>query len=110
MSDAALRLDKWLVHARFARHRSVAQALVAKRRVRLNGRLVDKPHSLVRLGDVLTLGLPHGVVVARVAALGERRGPAPEARALYERLDDGAAAEPSGEAEVRKKPLISSTR
>ena len=95
MSDAAtLRLDKWLVHARFARHRSLSQTLIAKRRVRLNERLVDKPHSLVRVGDVLTLGLPSGVVVARVKALGERRGPAPEARALYERLDD-AAAEPS---------------
>ena len=83
-----LRIDKWLFHARFVRHRELAAALVGRRRVRLNDRLVEKPHSLVRPGDVLTLTLPNEVVVARILALGERRGPATEARNLYERLED----------------------
>ena len=51
MSGApALRLDKWLWHARFIRNRNLAEALVAARRVRLNEQIVGKTHQLVRPG------------------------------------------------------------
>lgn len=87
MTDAAgLRLDKWLWHARFIRRRELAEALIASRRVRLNEQLVTKTHQLVRPGDVLTLIDPRHLRVLRVQALGERRGPASEARLLYEEL------------------------
>ena len=85
MTDA-LRLDKWLWQARFIRSREGAAQLVAARRVRLNRQLVAKTHQLVRPGDVITLAGPHGVRVLRVRALGSRRGPAPEARGLYDEL------------------------
>lgn len=85
-AEAGLRLDKWLWHARFIRHRDLAQDLVAARRVRLNEQLVTKTHQLVRPGDVITLAEPVRLRVLRVQALGERRGPASEARSLYEEL------------------------
>ena len=50
------------------------------RRVRLNDQIVAKTHQLVRPGDVITLTEPAQVRVLRVLALGERRGPASEAR------------------------------
>ncbi len=80
----ALRLDKWLWHARFVRRRELAAALVAERRVRLNGRPVAKAHQLVRPGDVLVLTERERIRVVRVKDLGLRRGAAADAAALYE--------------------------
>jgi ribosome-associated heat shock protein Hsp15 len=80
----ALRLDKWLWHARFVRRRELAAGLVAERRVRLNGQPVVKTHQLVRPGDVLVLIDGERIRVVRVKDLGARRGGAAEAAALYE--------------------------
>jgi ribosome-associated heat shock protein Hsp15 len=82
------RLDKWLFHARFYRTRPLAQAAAANGKVRLNGVRVDKPGHALRCGDVLTLGKGAEVMAVRVLALAERRGPAAEARNLYELTDD----------------------
>ena len=83
MSEPSLRLDKWLWHARFIKQRQLAIELVRRRRIRLNDQLVEKVHRAVRPGDVITRVVPAGVQVLEVVALGERRGPAPEAQALY---------------------------
>jgi ribosome-associated heat shock protein Hsp15 len=80
----AVRLDKWLWMTRFCKTRAIAQKLASKGRIRINGRVVDKPHALVRAADVLTLPLPAGVKVLKVLHLPERRGPASEAQASYE--------------------------
>ncbi|WP_209427566.1 RNA-binding S4 domain-containing protein [Pararhodobacter sp. SW119] len=85
-----IRLDKWLWHARFFKTRSLASGAVSQVRMRLNGQLVGKPAQPVRAGDVLTFTIGQRVVVARVLAAGTRRGPAPEARALYEDLSPPA--------------------
>ena len=82
-----LRLDKWLWHARFARTRSLAAKLVAEARFRINGNPTEKAHHAVRPGDVLTFALGPHIRVIKVLGLGLRRGPAPEARLLYEDLD-----------------------
>ena len=81
------RLDKWLFHARFYRTRPLAQAATESGRVRLNGVKVQKPGHALKTGDVLTLGKGAQVMVVRVLALAEKRGPAKEAEALYEVLD-----------------------
>lgn len=86
MSRDGLRLDKWLWHARFIRHRELAAELVAGRRIRLNEQVVTKTHQLVRPGDTITLADPVRLRVLRVQALGERRGPAAEAQKLYEEV------------------------
>ena len=85
---AGLRLDKWLWQARFVKSRILAAEITTRRKVRVNRTLVTKPHYRVRPGDVLTLAHDRTVRVVRVVALGSRRGPASEARTLYEDLDD----------------------
>jgi ribosome-associated heat shock protein Hsp15 len=84
---SAARLDKWLFHARFYRTRLLAQAAASAGKVRLNGARVDKPGHVVKPGDVLTLGRGAQVMAVRVLALAERRGPASQARNLYEVLE-----------------------
>jgi len=81
-----LRLDKWLWQARFFRTRTLAAGQVAEGQVRLNGARVTRPAQAVGPGDVLTFVQGSRVRVVRIAALGARRGPAAEARALYEDL------------------------
>jgi ribosome-associated heat shock protein Hsp15 len=80
------RLDKWLVVARFARTRSLAQALVQQGHVRLDGKRVTDGARKLRAGDVLTLALPHATTVVRVRAGAEKRGSFAVARELYEVL------------------------
>jgi ribosome-associated heat shock protein Hsp15 len=82
-----MRLDKWLWHARFFKTRSLAARYVETARCRIDGRVVDKPHANVAPGMVLTFALGSRVRVVRIVALGERRGPAPEAQALYDEID-----------------------
>lgn len=82
-----LRLDKWLWFARFCKSRTQASALCAAGRLRLDGTLIHKAHQAVRPGAVLTFPLGPHIRVIRVLALGVRRGPPAEARALYEDLD-----------------------
>ena len=77
-----MRLDKWLWHARFFKTRSLATRYVEKACCRIDGRVTYKPHTNVAPGMVLTFALGPNVRVVRIVALGERRGPAPEARAL----------------------------
>jgi ribosome-associated heat shock protein Hsp15 len=87
---ATLRLDKWLWFARFVKSRALATRLVTEGNMRVNGAPTQKAHLAVKPGDVLTFALGPHIRVIRVAALGSRRGPAPEARLLYEDLDPPA--------------------
>jgi ribosome-associated heat shock protein Hsp15 len=80
------RLDKWLWHARVVKARSSAAALVEAGHVRINGVREKSPGHAVKPGDVLTIGLDHGVRVLKVAAFSERRGDATAARVLYQDL------------------------
>jgi ribosome-associated heat shock protein Hsp15 len=81
-----LRLDKWLWFARFFKTRSLATKFVQSGKLRVNTVTVAKPHYSVKTGDVLTFPMRVGIKVVQVLELGARRGPAPEAQALYEDL------------------------
>jgi ribosome-associated heat shock protein Hsp15 len=85
-NSLTIRLDKWLFHARFAKSRSIACALIEGAGVRVNGQRIAKPAFAVGPGDVLTFALGARVVVVRIVDIGTRRGPAPEAQALYDDL------------------------
>ena len=87
MSADSLRLDKWLWHARFFKSRTLAAKRVTEGVMRVNRQRVRKANHPVRPGDVLTFPLGAHVRVIRVDMLGERRGPATEARTLYTDLD-----------------------
>ncbi len=62
--------------------------MVASGKVRINARLVKKPGTAVRPGDILTIVQGGDVRVVRVTGIAVRRGPAQEAQALYAE-DDG---------------------
>lgn len=87
MTSVSLRIDKWLWFARFFKTRSLAASVVEAGEVRLNGIAVPKASQTVKAGDELVF--PTGKRLRRVTvlAVGQRRGPAPEARTLYQELD-----------------------
>jgi len=87
-----LRLDKFLWFARVVKTRSAAQALAEQGRLRLNGRVIDRSHAPVGVGDVLSFAVHGKVRVLRVEALPLRRGPPAEARALYTEMPEPGAA------------------
>ena len=80
------RLDKWLWFARIVRSRTLAQTLIKQGKVRLNTHKVVSPSQAVTADDVLTVTLDRAIKVLKIRAPGTRRGPAPEARLLYDDL------------------------
>jgi ribosome-associated heat shock protein Hsp15 len=100
-SDEACRVDVWLWRARVFKTRSQAAQFVEAGRLRRTREGVeqrlDKASRSVRPGDVLVFAVGGRVWTMRVTALGERRGPPREARALYAALET-AGAKPSPEA------------
>ena len=84
---AASRLDKWLWYARFFKTRGLAQKACEAGRIRVNGRRNTRAHRAVGPGDVLTFVQGRMVRIVRILAVAERRGPAPEARKLYEEIE-----------------------
>ncbi len=50
----------------------------------MDGQPVMKPARAVGAGDVLTFTQEKDIRIVKILALGTRRGPAPEAQALYE--------------------------
>ncbi|HXP03950.1 MAG TPA: RNA-binding S4 domain-containing protein [Stellaceae bacterium] len=78
------RLDQWLWFARFAKSRSLAARLCAAGEVAVNGVAVAKPNHTVKSGDIVVVVQRGWERRVRVVALGERRGPATEARSLFE--------------------------
>lgn len=95
-SPERLRVDLWLVRARFVKTRAAAARLVGEGGVRVirdgSARLIEKPSVELVVGDGLTFPHPRGVVTVRVDILPARRGPPAEARTLYSELDAGPLA------------------
>ncbi|MEY2884962.1 MAG: hypothetical protein RL490_2686 [Pseudomonadota bacterium] len=89
---AALRLDKWLWFARLAKSRSAAQDLCESRRLRIDGRVIDRASALVRAGAVVSFPKGDEVVIVRVEGLADHRGPYEDARHLYTDLTGPRAA------------------
>lgn len=83
---AKLRIDKWLWFARVAKTRSLAAKLVVSGAVRLNKDKARAASQAVKVGDVLTVARGERILIYKVVDLGSRRGPASEARLLYEDL------------------------
>lgn len=93
MSEDAVRIDVWLWRARFFKTRPLAARMVEEGRVRITRPgadpvRLDKASRTVRPGDQLVFAIAGRIVAVQVEALGERRGPAAEARALYRELQN----------------------
>ncbi len=80
------RLDRWLWFARMFKSRTLAQKFVTTGAVRVDKEKVSCPDHRVGPGTVLTFVLHERIRVLRILDVGSRRGPAPEAQALYEDL------------------------
>jgi ribosome-associated heat shock protein Hsp15 len=78
------RLDQWLWFARLVKSRSLAARLCNAGAVVVNGAAARKASQAIRIGD--RVSVPQGARrrTLRVLALGTRRGPATDARTLYE--------------------------
>jgi ribosome-associated heat shock protein Hsp15 len=85
-----VRLDKWLWAARFFKTRSLAQQAVAGGRVQLNGDRTKPAHE-VKAGDTVVVRVGDWRWEVKVKALAERRGPAEEARQLYDESEASRA-------------------
>ena len=87
MADT-IRLDKFLWFARIVKTRALAQTMAEGGRLRLAGRVADRAHAPVRVGDVLSFAHRGQVRVLRIEAIPVRRGPPAEARALYSEVEE----------------------
>ena len=85
-----MRLDKWLWAARFFKTRSLAQQAVAGARVQLNGDRTKPAHE-VKPGDTVIVRVGDWRWEVKVKALSDRRGPAEEARRLYDETAESRA-------------------
>jgi ribosome-associated heat shock protein Hsp15 len=85
------RIDVWLFRARLTKTRADAARLISEGGARIvhDGvpRRLEKPSVEVEVGDALLFQRGGKLIGVRVVALGARRGPAVEARALYSELD-----------------------
>jgi ribosome-associated heat shock protein Hsp15 len=92
VNEYAARIDVWLWRARFFKTRGLAARAVEDGQARLArdgaSRTLAKPSALVRPGDALALQLGARLKCVTVLALGDRRGPAQEARSLYAEVDE----------------------
>lgn len=90
----SIRLDKLLWFLRFARSRSMAQAMVQTGHIRLDGRRITRSSCAVHVGQTLVLPVGERIEVLRLLVLPLRRGPASEAQGCYRRLDPATPASP----------------
>lgn len=86
-----MRIDRFLWFARLAKTRGIAQALAEGGMLHLDGHRIERAHSPVRPGSVLTFAQGPRVRVIRIERLPHRRGPAPEAATLYTELTQSSA-------------------
>lgn len=108
MSDAVVRLDKWLWAARFYKTRSAATEAVNGGKVELDGQR-PKPAHLVRVGQVVSVRLsPYQHVVA-VTAIAERRGSAAAAAALFQETPESRSARERLQEQLRLAPAFERT-
>jgi len=89
-NGARVRIDKWLWAARFFKTRSLAAQAVEGGRVQVNGERV-KPARDLKPGDALAIHIGGLEWRVEVRALATRRGPAEEARRLYDESEAGRA-------------------
>jgi len=92
VAEGRQRIDKWLFFARAVKSRSLAARIVVAGRVRINRDKAAQASDTVKAGDVLTITLDRRILVWKVLAPGMRRGPAEEARTLYEDMSPAPAA------------------
>ena len=99
----SVRLDKWLWAARFFKTRSLATAAIAGGKVEVNDERA-KPAKAIKPGDEVRLRMGPYEHILIVRELGERRGPAAAAPALYEETEASRAERERLAAQLKMAP------
>ena len=81
-----MRIDKWLWAARFFKTRSLAQQAIAAGRVKLGETRVKSSHE-IRVGDSVSIRVGELEWQIVVSELSDKRGPAEQARKLYQETE-----------------------
>ena len=97
-----MRLDKWLWAARFFKTRTLATDAITGGKVQLNGARVKASREL-KTADQLEISNGESRWEVTVKSLSDKRGPAPEARLLYEESAESIAAR---EAQRENRKLV----
>lgn len=95
-----VRIDKWLWAARFFKTRALASEAVNGGKVHLNGQRI-KASRTVKLNDCYQIQRGFDRIEVVVLAISDRRGPAVQARTLYQETDKSLQTREK-EAEQRK--------
>jgi ribosome-associated heat shock protein Hsp15 len=85
-----MRLDKWLWAARFFKTRSLAQQAIAAGRVKLDDARVKSSHE-IKPGNSLAIRVGDFEWQITVKELSDKRGPAEQARKLYQESEASRA-------------------
>ncbi len=88
--EEELRLDLCLHNLRFCKTRALAQELIAKGRVRVNGQACKKSSRKIRSGDILVFPAHQKIYAIEIIALPTKRQGASIAEQLYKILENSA--------------------
>ena len=99
-NDIKVRLDKWLLAARFFKTRSMASQAATGGKVHVNGQRV-KPARIVLIGDELKITRNEETFVVKVQAVCDKRRSAALAHLLYEETEESIKAREE-ESAIRK--------
>ena len=86
-----MRLDKWLWAGRFFKTRTLATEAINGGKVQVNGARVKAARE-IKIGERLEIANSEVRWEVTVLALSDKRGPAPEARLLYEESQESIKA------------------
>ena len=98
-----VRVDLWLVAARFYKTRGLATEAIDAGRVSVNHDRA-KASKLVKPGDELAIRRPPYEHVVKVLGVADRRGPASDAQKLYEETAESRAKRDAVAAELKALP------
>tara|TARA_B100000214_G_C23905506_1_gene598650 strand:- start:622 stop:996 length:375 start_codon:yes stop_codon:yes gene_type:complete len=80
-----LRIDKWLVFARFFKTRTKVLRAIEKKLIFLNGLVIKKQSQLLKLEDDILIKNSHEIIRIKVKSFAEKREGYEKAKFLYEK-------------------------
>ena len=79
-----MRIDKWLVFARFFKTRTKVLRAIEKKLIFLNGLVIKKQSQLLKLEDDILIKNSHEIIRIKVKSFAEKREGYEKAKFLYE--------------------------
>ena len=80
-----MRIDKWLVFARFFKTRTKVLQAIEKRFIYLNGSAIKKQSQILKLEDDILIKNPYEIIRIKVKSFAEKREGYEKAKFLYEK-------------------------